>query len=275
MAGKIKKEHEKREKAIPEIKIKAVKGIVEKIQKNNTILVASTRGLPASQFQKIKKSFRGTSEVVVAKRSLVLRAMEQVKKPGLNELESYIGENIALFISNVDAFELAGKLIDNQSPTKARVGDIVPEDIHVEPGPTDLMPGPAISELGAVGLKVGVEGGKIAIKQAATLVKKGEAVNDKVAAVLGKLNITPMKVGFIPVAAYDGASGKIYRDIKIDKKEALESLRDSIGRALGFAVNVKYPTPETVKYFIMKARWEELALEKKTDAQNSGKEATQ
>ncbi|MDO8460190.1 MAG: 50S ribosomal protein L10 [Nanoarchaeota archaeon] len=263
MAKKVQSKQVKREKPVPEYKLRLVKDILEKIKSNKTILVASTKGLPASQFQKIKKSLRGKSEVVIAKKSILLRAVDSAKNDSLSELNKYIGDNVALFFSNVDVFELSASLTENQVSTKARTGDIAPEDITIEPGPTDLIPGPAISELSGVGLKVAVEGGKLAIKQGATVTKKGEAINEKVAAVLGKLNILPMKVGFIPVAAYDAGSKKVFSSIRVDKKSTLENLRESISKGFGFAVNIGYTTKETVSYFIMKAANEARVLEQK------------
>lgn len=180
----------------------------------------------------------------------------------MQKLKEYTTADIALFFSNIEAFELSALLSDNQSPKKAKAGDIAPNDITIDPGPTDLVPGPAISELSNVGLKVAVEGGKLAIKQGAIVTNKGEKISEKVASVLGKLNILPMKVGFIPIAAYDALSDRIYPDIKIDKEMALEELKTSLTKALGFAVNIKYLTQQTIKYFISKAFMEEKAIEK-------------
>jgi large subunit ribosomal protein L10 len=250
-----------REKPIPESKKATVKSLADKMKNANTILIASTKGLPASQFQAIKTKLRGTAEIAVAKKSIILRAIAETKKGSLQNLKDVLGSDFALMFSNMDAFELGGLLMDSQSPTKAKVGDIAPEDLKIDEGPTSLIPGPAISELGAVGLKVAVEGGKLSIRQGAVICKKGEPINAKVANVLGKLNIMPMKVGFIPVAAYDAKNDKIYTEIKIDKKGTLEALRVSISKAMGFAVNVGYFTKETVKYFIAKAGVEEKALE--------------
>jgi len=248
---------------IPEYKKKQVKEIAEKIKSSNTVLIASTKGLPASQFQKIKKSLRGKAEVVVAKKSIVIRAIASVEKGALQNLKEQIGADICLMFSELDAYELAGILIESQSASKAKAGDIMPEDIDVEAGPTELMPGPAISELGAVGLKVKVENGKLAVAQNATIAKEGDVIDDKVASVMGKLNITPMKVGFIPVAAYDGKDDAVYTNIKIDKEGALETLREAIGKAFGFAVNIDYVNEQTVKFFIAKACLEEKALSAK------------
>lgn len=257
-----------RAKPVPEEKKLSVKKLTEKMKSSKTIMIASTKGLPASQFQAIKTKLRGRVEIAVAKKSLILRAISESGKGTLQNMKELIVSDSALMFSDIDAFELASLLIESQSPTKAKVGDIAPEDLHIEAGPTELIPGPAISELGAVGLKVAVENGKLAIRQAATICKKGEKINDKVANVLGKLNILPMKVGFLTVAAYDAKSDTIYTEIKIDKKGALDELRNAIGKAFGFAVNVGYYTAETVKYFIAKAGLEEKSLEKKVNANN-------
>jgi len=250
-----------REKEIPEYKIKLVQELANMIKKSKTVLIASTRGLPSSQFHEIKKNLRGKADIKVAKKSAVIRAIEATKNPALNDLKDQITADVALFFSNLDSFELSGLLSESQSSTKARAGDIAPEDIRVEPGPTDLVPGPAISELSGVGLKVSVEGGKLAIKLPHTIVKQGEVIKENVAGVMAKLGITPMKVGFEPLAAYDANSKKIYVGIKIDKKSALEELRLSISRALGFAVNIEYPTKESLSFILAKAAREEKAIE--------------
>jgi hypothetical protein len=151
-------------------------------------------------------------------------------------------------------------LSENQIPSKARAGDIAPENIEIQPGPTDLVPGPAISELSGVGLKVAVKEGKLEIIKGAVVAKQGEAIKENVAAVLGKLGVSPMKVGFLPIAAFDSKDGKVYVGIVINKEKALDDLKDSIKKALGFAVNVKYPTDQTVKFFLAKAGMEEKAL---------------
>jgi len=268
--GKTKKELKAREKEIPEAKLRTVKELADKIKKSKTVLVASTKGLPSSQFHEIKKNLRGKADIRVAKKSSVIRAINAAAKPGLDSLKEKITSDIALFFSDLDTFELSGLLTENQSPSKARGGDIAPEDINVEPGPTSLIPGPAISELSSVGLKVAVEGGKLAIKLPVTVVRKGAVIKDNVASVLAKLDILPMKVGFEPIAAYDSVNEKVYVGIKIDKKAMLEQLRYDIGKALGFARAIGYITKDTLSYFFGKANAEEKAIQKLVDKQAGG-----
>ncbi|MBX4212633.1 50S ribosomal protein L10 [Candidatus Pacearchaeota archaeon] len=250
-----------REKEIPEYKIKLVADIAQKIKTSKTLLIASTKNLPSSQFHEIKKNLRGKAEISVAKKSIVIRAIEKSGKTALQPLKESIGADVALFFSDMDPFSLSGLLTDSQSAAKAKAGDVAPEDIHVEPQPTDLVPGPAISELAGVGLKVAVEGGKLAIKQPHTIAKAGEVIKENVASVMAKLGITPMKVGFEPIAAYDSQADKVYFGIKIDKKATLDEVKDSIKRALGLAINLKIVIKETLSYFLAKAAMEEKALQ--------------
>jgi len=267
---KSKKEIAKRE--VPQEKLRVVQELVNDIKKYRTTLIASIRGLPSSQFNEIKKNLRGKAIIKVVKKTAAMRAIDSVGKDSLKEIEKLLNADIALFFSNSEPFELSSILADNQSPSKAKAGDVAPEDINVEPGPTNLVPGPAISELSSVGLKVSVEGGKLAIKLPHTIVKKGEVIKENVAGVLAKLDIKPMKVGFEPIAAYDAVDNRVYVGIKIDKKKTLEELKELIGKALGFAIGINYVTKETLPFYLGKAAREEIALTNLINAKSANAE---
>lgn len=245
---------------VSEEKKKLVKEIANKMLRNRTVLLASSKGLPGKQFHEIKKKLRGAAELKVAKKSTITKAIEATEKGAMQSLKQSLEADYVVLFSDIEPFELASMLIDFQSSRRAKTGDIAPHDIDVEPGPTELVAGPAISELSGVGLKVKVTDGKLEIIKGATVVKKGEAIKANVASVLGKLNVSPMKVGFIPIAAYDSKEDKIFTGLVIDKAGTLESLKEMIRKALGFAINVKYPTEKTIRYFIAKAAAEEKAI---------------
>src|SRR3989344_242482 len=254
-----------RTKPIPKEKIASVKRLSDNMKKYRTVLLASCRGLPSAQFHAIKKSLRGVADIVMVKKKAALRAFEMRGNKTLLPLGNQLGSDVAFFFSEIDAFTLSAKLSENQIPSKARAGDVAPEDIEIQPGPTDLVPGPAISELSGVGLKVAVKEGKLEIIKGAIVARAGEPIKENVAGVLGKLGISPMKVGFIPMAAYDGKDDKVYVGIKIDKEGTLNELRDSIRKAMGFAVGRNYLSDQTVRYFIAKASMEEKAIQKLVD----------
>ena len=253
---------ETRVTVVSDAKKKVVKDLADLIKQNITIMVASSKGLPGRQFNEIKKKMRGLAELRVAKKSAVTKAIEAVEKGTIQNLKQSIEADYVLLFSNAEPFELSSILMDFQSSRRAKTGDIAPNDIEVEPGPTDLVAGPAISELSGVGLKVKVTEGKLEIIKGAIVAKAGDAIKANVASVLGKLNVSPMKVGFIPVVAYDTKEDKIYSNLIIDKAGTLEQVRELIRKSLGFAINVKYPTQKTIGYFIAKAGREEKAIGK-------------
>jgi len=254
---------EKKPKAsVSKEKIENVKKLSEEMKKSKTIMIVSVKNLPSPQLQKIKKDLRGKAVVKIAKKSTLLRAIDDTKIPELVGLKEHILADSAIAFSDEDAFELAAWLTENRNPIAAKQGQIAEEDIDVEPGPTDLIPGPDISALGAVGLKVAVEEGKIAIKEPKVILKKGEEVSPDIASVLQKLDIKPFMIGLNPVVVYDSVAKKIYVGIKIDKKQAKEDLLTCHSKALGFAQSIKYYCKEIIGYLLAKANSEAGALEK-------------
>jgi large subunit ribosomal protein L10 len=242
-------------------KVSLVRELSDLIKSKRTVLIASIKNLPASQFQEISKKFRGKAIVKVLKRSMVLRAMEESKEEKIKEIENRVEDSVAILFSDLDAFDLSSELLDNKRPTKAKIGQEAPEDIEIPEGPTDLVPGPAISELGAFGIQIQIDKGKITIKEPKVIVKKGDKITGAAASLMNKLDIKPFSIGFLPLAAYDKEEGKVYTEISIDKKGTLEELRNSFGKALAFAVEIGFTAEETIKFLLGKAGMHEKAIE--------------
>ena len=233
--------------------VKTVENLKNLFETKNTILIASIKNLPASQFQEISKKLRGKAIVKVPKKNLVLRALDSSSKEAIKDLKEKIEDSVAILFSDLDAFELAGELLSNKSPTKAKSGQEAPEDIEILAGPTDLVPGPAISELGALGIQIQIEKGKITIKEPKIIAKEGEKISTAAADLMNKLDIKPFSIGFIPLCAFDNEEGKFYAELKIDREGTLEELKHAYGRALPFAVDIGYINEDTIRFIIGKA----------------------
>jgi len=245
---------------IPQGKINTVKELSELIKNKKTILIASIKDLPASQFQEISKKLRGKAIVKVPKKNLLFRAINESKNETVNQIKDHVEDSIAILFSDIDSFELASELIDNKSPAKAKAGQEAPEDIEIPAGPTDLVPGPAISELGALGIQIQIEKGKIHIKESKIIVKEGQKISSGAADLMSKLDIKPFSIGFIPLSAFDTKDNKLYLKINIDKEATLERLKSAYGKALPFAVEIGYVSSDTIKFFLRKASMHEKAL---------------
>jgi len=234
-------------------KMKQVSELEGLIKEKNTVLLVSIKGIPASQYQELVKRFRSKAVVKVPKKSIISRALDSSDKEGLKELRDKVGDSTAILFSDDDAFDISVELLEKKTSVRAKAGQIAPEDIVVDAGPTELMPGPAITELGALGIKIQIDKGKISIKESKTILRKGEKISSAAADVMGKLDIKPFSIGFVPIAAFDSKENKVYFDINVDKESILSELKNFFGRALPFAVDIGYVCGDTIKFILSKA----------------------
>jgi large subunit ribosomal protein L10 len=248
--------------SIPEKKLNEVKELSELLKNQKTILIASIKNLPASQFQDISKKLRGKAIIKMPKKNLIFRAIENLKDSNLEEIKKCIKANSVILFSNDDSFELAGDLIENKSPAKAKANQEAPEDIEISEGPTDLISGPVISEFGALGIPIKIANGKIVIKNSKIIVKKGEKISENAASIMGKLDMKPFSIGFIPLSAFDTKEKKLYLEMNINKEEAVKEIKESFNKSLSFAVEIGYFSNDTIGFIIGKASIHEKTLEK-------------
>jgi len=255
----VKKTAKTRTKKVNEKKVKLLVELKDLEKKYDTLLIASIKNLPDRQFQAIKKEMREKAVIKVAKKKLALMALEN---KDLENLKKFIQENVILIFSNEDPFELSMTLGEKRNAVKAKAGQIAEENIYAEPGPTDLVPGPAISELNSAKIKFAIEDGKISIKERSTIAKKGDIITEEKAGIMSKLDIRPFYVGLVPIAAYDKKSNKVYENIRVDRKEILENLRISSGKAVAIAIKIGYTCKDTISFLLAKAKSYNDALAK-------------
>lgn len=238
---------------IPEYKKKTIAELADLVKNKKTILIASIKNIPASQFQEIGKNLRGKAIIKVPKKNLIFRTLDEAGEDGLVKIKDEIKDSVAILFSDMDCFDLASELLSNKTPAKAKPGQEAPEDIEIQAGGTDLIPGPAISELGALGIQIQIDKGKINIKEPKVIAKKGEKISQGAADIMSKLGIKPFSIGFIPLSAFDTQEKKFYAEINIDKEGTLADLKNAFGRALPFAVEIGYISEDTIGFMIGKA----------------------
>jgi large subunit ribosomal protein L10 len=255
---------------VPETKIKNIQEIEDLFSKNRTLMLVSTKNLPDKQLQSIKKDVRDKATIKVYKKSTLMRALEDLES--VKEIENDVKENIAIVFSQEDPFKLALFFLENKSPVKAKSGQLIEEDVFVEPGPTEFVPGPIISELNNAKIKFGIENGKISIKVKSVIAKKGEAVTLEKASIMDKLGLKPFYIGLIPVTAYDKNSGVIYKNINFNKQEIINNMKEFSRKALGLAFSLGYCCKGTISALIGKAVSHEKALSKIAEEKSSTKE---
>ncbi len=247
---------------VAEKKKKIVEHIENEIKAHHVIGIVSLENMPAAQLQQMRQKLRGIAKIYGAKKRLMKVAFEDAKKDkkGIDQLENYLDGMVGLIFTNENPFKLASRLRKSRTKAPAKPGQIAPHDIEVKAGPTPFAPGPIIGELGSLGIKTGVEEGKVAIKKDAVIVEEGQEINRKVAELLTRLGIKPMEIGLNLKAAYD--DGVVFeKDIlNVDETEYIDGLKNAARESHLLALEVGYPTEDTIKPLISKAYRESEGL---------------
>ena len=236
---------------------------VEEIKKHSgefsLVGLVDMYGIPATQVQQIRRNLRGTATIKMTRNTLIKHAFEEIGGDK-SVVSKYISGHSALIFTNENPFKLFKTLEKTKTKMAAKPGEIAPEDIIVEKGPTSFKPGPIVGELQQAGIPAAIEAGKVKIRETKTIVKKGQAVTRKQAEILAKLDIKPMDIGLLLQVAY--FEGDLYEPsvLAIDEDKIFAQIALAGQQAFNLSLNAGIPTKETIVPIITKAAREARAL---------------
>ena len=178
--------------------------------------VVDISGVPAKNMLDMRSSLRGMLTMTMAKKSLIRLAW---KEAGLSEenLETLLEGAIQPCVVHTDSlncYELFDELEKTRQGRAAKEGEIAPEDIIVEAGPTEFGPGPIVGEFNAVGIPAKIDKGAVAIQKTVTVVNKGDPIEGELGLMLSKLGINPIEIGLILMGVID--DGQILSSSELD-----------------------------------------------------------
>jgi len=245
-----------------EKKVKALSNLLESFKSKRTVMLVSIERITASQLQEIKKELKNRAKIFVVKKKVFLKALENLEKekPIVKKMEKYVAKPFAVIVSDEDAFEISSFLCEKKFEREAKEGDVALDDVVLEKGLTDMPVGPLLHKLTQFGIKASVEKGKIAIKERKVLVKKGEKISAEAASIIKELELKPFTVILKPLVAFDGKENKIYENIEINKEEILKNLKKVFMETFLIALELEYPTKETINVLLQKANQEASSL---------------
>ncbi len=223
------------------------------LRNSRVIGVASIRGLPAYQFQQIRKKLNGVAEIHVSRSSLLKMAIKDVsaERKGVELLETeVVRDQTAIISSDQNPFQLFRALEKNKTPLAARGGEIAPADIEIKSGETPFKPGPVVGELQKAGVPAAIEGGKVVIKKDKLLVRSGEVISPAIAQALTKLEIYPLVAGLDVKAIFE--DGLLFRQdvLRVDDVQTMKDIASASAQALALAVKGRYFTARSVTYLL-------------------------
>jgi large subunit ribosomal protein L10 len=237
--------------------VDAIKGILKEYK---SIGIASLKKVRASQLQELKKTMQGKVYLRVLKNTLMKLAIEEMEQEDLKKLEEYLeGSNVYMF-TDLNPFKLALLLERGKVKTTAKAGDTAAMDVIVPTGNTGQPPGPIISQLNAVGLPTRIESGSVWVSKDTLVVRKGEEINERLAGVLSKLNIKAVELGISMRAVFDNGIIIVGDQLKVDIDATRKSLEQSHQQAFALAMEIGYPTKDTIKPLIQLAHQKAIAL---------------
>ncbi len=241
-------------------KAETVDRVAALAQKYPVLAVTSLSKVRASQLMAVRKALRQHAVVFVVKNNLATLGLQKAGIKNADQLLSHLTGQNALIFSSYDPFKLFLTLDKNKVYLPARSGDKAPEDIIVPAGNTSLQAGPVLSEFREAGIQTKIEGGSIWVNKDSVAVKKGAVVTPKLASLLSKLNIKPIRAGLTIALAYE--SGLIYAGelVAIDLEKYRQSLLEAYASSRGLAIVIDYVTKETAPDILARAYREAMIL---------------
>lgn len=264
---------------IHEYKTREVEDVKRLFYEYPVVGIINMEDLSAKTLQRMKKSLRDKATIKITKKQFMKIAMDNIKdKKNMAAFKEKLEGIPALIFTREEPFTLYKLLEKSKTPAPAKPGQKAPFDITLPAGPTPFTPGPMIGELGQLGIKTEVKEGKINIREDKLIVKEGEIINQKVAELMAKLSIEPMKLGLNLVVTYQNGEILGSKVLYIDEELFINNIKTAHAGALALAMHLGMITPETAKPFIQKAYRVAKFLAEKCDIltpETTGKKLTE
>jgi len=249
--------------SVPEEKIAQVDALAASLLEKPMVAVVGIRGVPASALQSMRRELRRRDHpITVATNSTIRHALEKAMKerPAFKPLLGQVQDPTAVLSATGNPFSLYQEFLRTRSPTPARGGEVAPHDIVVPAGTTNFKPGPIVGELQHAGFPAAIEKGKVILKKDTTIVKAGGTISREVAGLLTRLEIYPLEVGLTLRAVVDGATYYPPEVLSVDLEARREELARAAARALGLAVELAFPTTESLPRLLGRAHRRALGV---------------
>jgi large subunit ribosomal protein L10 len=231
-------------------KERAIQRISSNTKNYKTIAISKLHKVRATQLMELRRKFRKDMDIIAVKNNVVSIAF---KKAGLDKVESFVDElkgQSALIFTNIDPFKLYITLEKNKVNLPARPGDMATEDIVIPVGNTGIPPGPVLSEFKEAKIPTRIDTGSVWVSKDTVVAKNGELILPKLASLLSRLGIKPIRAGLSVSSAW--RDGLIFhdKDLTLDLDEYRNSIQDAYLNAKALALGASYPTRETLPLII-------------------------
>jgi large subunit ribosomal protein L10 len=211
-----------------------------------------------------RRRLRGKVLFLVPRIRLAAKAFSSLGE-GLAQLAPHLRGQVLLAFANMDPFELVSALSELKISVPAKPGDVATEPIVVPAGNTGLPPGPVLTEFREFKIPTKVEGGTIWVAKDTQVAKPGDVISPKLAALLRRFNLKPMKAE-LPISLVYWRGRIIPAEgLRLDVEGFSRSLAEAQRQALALGLETQYPDPLILRQLLARAFGEALALAEQAD----------
>ncbi len=244
--------HENRT-AYPKRKAQMYQQLQELPKKYKVLAIIKMSKVRSTQILPLRKILKEDVEFVSIKDKVAKKALEQIDVPGIKDMVGELKGQIMFLFTNMSPFKLNVLLAKNKVMMAARGGDIASIDVVVPAKNTGIAPGPMLTEFKEAGIPTKIDQGTIWIAKDSTPVKKGEVINEKLAAILGKLDIKPVEAGISLFTALEEGLKYAEEEMIIDVEKIRNEFAQAHQEAVSLSIEAAYVTPENISQILAKA----------------------
>ena len=237
----------------PKRKTEMYQQLVELPKKYKTVSIIQMNKVRSTQILPLRKTLKGEVEFVCVKDKVARKALESSDIPGMKEISTELKGQVMFIFTNMSPFKLNVLLGKNKVMMGARSGDIASIDIVVPEKNTGIAPGPMLTEFKEAGIPTKIDQGTIWIAKETTPAKKGDAINEKLAAILGKLDIKPVEAGISLYSAVEDGLKYTEDEMVVDVEKTRNLLAQFHQESVSLSIEAGYITSENVMQILSKA----------------------
>ena len=237
----------------PKRKTQMYQQLQELPKKYKVVSVIKLNKVRSTQILPLRKVLKDDVEFVAIKDKVAQKALNSLDIPGIKEIADQLEGQCMFLFTNMSPFKLNVLLAKNKIMMAARGGDIASIDIVVPAKNTGIAPGPMLTEFKEAGIPTKIDQGTIWIAKDSTPVLKGEAINEKLASILGKLDIKPVEAGISLFTALEEGSVYAADDMVIDVEKIRAEFGQAYQEAVSLSIEAAYITAENISQILSKA----------------------
>ena len=218
-----------------------------------TVALIQMSKVRSSQILPLRKTFKDEVLFFSIKDKVAKISLKSLEIPGIKEIADELKGQCMLLFTNMSPFKLNVLLAKNKVMMAARGGDIASIDVIVPAKNTGIAPGPMLTVFKEAGIPTKIDQGTIWISKDTTPVKKGDAINEKLASILGKLDIKPVEAGISLYTALEEGLKYAQDEMVIDIEKIRNEFSQAHQEAVSLSIEAAYITSDNISQILSKA----------------------